>query len=107
VSYRFEWISCPVLLGTVLVLLIVPHFALIALVAVALAAVVAVAALLAGAMLAMPYLLVRSLRRRRAERRWATEGSVPTASVNAWTGTAAPQSGVPALTNTTTARRST
>jgi hypothetical protein len=105
VSYRLEWISGPVFLGAVLVLLIVPHFALIALVVIALAAVVALAGL-AGAMLAMPYLLVRSLRRRRAERRRSTDGSVPIASVVARTGRAAPQSGVAPLTNTTTARRS-
>jgi hypothetical protein len=76
VSYRFEWISGPGLLGAALLLLIVPHFALIALVVVALAAVMALVAL-AGAMLAMPYLLVRSLRRRRAERRRSAEAAVP------------------------------
>lgn len=102
-SYLFEWIPGPVFLGAVLILLIVPHFALIALAVVALASVVA----LAAAVLAMPYLLVRSLRRRRAERRRSTEGSVPMASVVARTGRAAPKSGVAALTNTTTARRST
>jgi hypothetical protein len=88
-----------------LVLLIVPHFALIALVVVALAAVVALVAL-AGAVLAMPYLLVRSLRRRRAERRRSTQGSVPIATVIAPTGRAAPQSGVAAPAHTTAARRS-
>jgi len=79
VSYRFEWISGPVFLGTVLVLLIVPPFALIGLVVVALAALAALVAL-AGAVLATPYLLVRSLRRRLAERRRSTEGSVPIAA---------------------------
>ena len=66
-SYTVEWIPGGAFLGTVLVLLIVPPFALIGLVVVALAVVAALVAL-AGAMLAMPYLLVRSLRRRLAER---------------------------------------
>jgi positive regulator of sigma E activity len=66
-GYGFEWIPGAGLLGTVLVLLIVPSFALIGLVVVALAAVAALV-VLAGAMLAMPYLLVRTLRRRLAER---------------------------------------
>jgi uncharacterized membrane protein YjgN (DUF898 family) len=78
VSYGVEWWPGAVLLGTVLVLLIVPSFALIGLVVVALAAVAALVAL-AGAVLAMPYLLVRSLRRRLAERHQSTEGSVPIA----------------------------
>ena len=66
-AYGFEWIPGGVFLGTVLLLLIVPPFALIAL---AIVAVVAVAALvaLAGAVLATPYLLVRAVRRRLAER---------------------------------------
>jgi hypothetical protein len=51
----------------VLLLLIVPPFALIALVLVALAALAALVAL-AGAVLATPYLLVRAVRRRLAER---------------------------------------
>jgi hypothetical protein len=67
VTYAFEWISGPVVLGIVLLLLVVPSFALIALVVMALAAVAALVAL-AGAILAMPYLLVRSLRRRVPER---------------------------------------
>jgi hypothetical protein len=58
VSYAPEWTAGPALLGTVLLLLIVPLFALIGLVVVALAALAALVAL-AGAMLAMPYLLVR------------------------------------------------
>jgi positive regulator of sigma E activity len=93
--YGFEWIPGVGLLGTVLVLLIVPPFALIALVVVALAVVAALAAL-AGAILAMPYLLVRTLRRRLAERHQSTEDSVPIA-------TAIPQA---ALAGPTTARRS-
>jgi positive regulator of sigma E activity len=79
VSYSVEWIPGPVVLGTVLILLIVPPFALIGLVVVALAAVAALVAL-AGAVLATPYLLVRALRRRLAERHQSTEGSVPIAT---------------------------
>jgi hypothetical protein len=78
VKYGIEWTPGVFLLGTVLVLPLVPSFALIGLVVVALAAVAAVVAL-AGAVLAMPYLLVRSLRRRLAERHQPTEGSVPMA----------------------------
>jgi hypothetical protein len=69
-SYAVEWIWGPVVSVTVLLLLIVPEFAVIA-VAVATIAVllVALAALvglvaLAAAALASPYLLVRSVRRR-------------------------------------------
>ena len=82
--YGSEWIPGVGLLGTVLVLLIVPSFALIGLVVVALAAVAALAAL-AGAVLAMPYLLVRTLRRRLAERHQSTQGSVPMATAIAHT----------------------
>jgi hypothetical protein len=78
VKYGFEGTPGVFLLGTVLVLPLVPSFALIGLVVVALAAVAALVAL-AGAVLAMPYLLVRSLRRRRAERHGSTEGSAPMA----------------------------
>lgn len=63
-SYSFEWILGPVVVGIVLLPLVVPSFALIGLVVMALAALVA----LAGAIFAMPYLLVRSLRRRVSER---------------------------------------
>jgi hypothetical protein len=66
-GYGLEWIPGAGLLGAVLVLLIVPSFALIGLAVVALAAVAAVLAL-AGAILATPYLLVRTARRRLAER---------------------------------------
>jgi hypothetical protein len=66
VTYAFEWIPGPVFLGIVLLLLVVPSFALIGLAVIALAAVAAIAAL-AGAILAMPYLLVRSIRRRLAD----------------------------------------
>jgi hypothetical protein len=75
VSYSLEWIPGAAFLGAVLLLLVVPSFALIGLVVVALAAVAALVAL-AGAMLAMPYLLVHSLRRRLAKRRGSTEGSI-------------------------------
>ena len=59
-SYYVEWIPGLSVLGTVLILLIVPGFALIGLAVVALGAVAALVAL-AGAVIAMPYLLVRSL----------------------------------------------
>jgi hypothetical protein len=78
-TYGSEWIPGLVLLGTVLVLLIVPSFALIALVVVALGAVVALVAL-AGAILATPYLLARTVRRRLAERHRQAEGPVPIAT---------------------------
>jgi hypothetical protein len=65
VTYAFEWIPGPLLLGVALLSLVVPSFALIGLVVIALAAVAALVAL-AGAILATPYLLVRHLRRRRA-----------------------------------------
>jgi hypothetical protein len=78
-SYRSEWMPAVVVLGTVLILLIVPSFALIGLAAVALAAVAALVAL-AGAILATPYLLVRSVRRRLAERHQSREASVPMAT---------------------------
>jgi hypothetical protein len=105
VSYAVEWIPGAAFLGTVLLLLIVPSFALIGLVVVALAAVVALVAL-AGAIVAAPYLLVRSLRRRLAERRRSTEGSVPIATVMPQAGRASKPSGVAALAEPTTARRS-
>ncbi len=66
-AYGFDWIPGGVFLGTVLLLLIVPSFALIALVVVALAALAALVALV-GAIIAMPYMLVRIVRGRLAER---------------------------------------
>jgi hypothetical protein len=66
-AYGFDWIPGGVFLGTVLLLLIVPPFALIALAVVAVAAVAALVAL-TGAVLATPYLLVRSVRRRLSAR---------------------------------------
>jgi hypothetical protein len=74
-SYAVEWIWAPVVSGMVLLLLIVPEFAAIAVVVATIAVlVVALAALvglvaLAAAVLVSPYLLVRSVRRRRAQRR--------------------------------------
>jgi hypothetical protein len=76
VKYAIDWTPGLVLLWLVLVLPLVPSFALIGVVVVALAAVAALVAL-AGAILATPYLLVRSLRRRLAERHRSTEGSAP------------------------------
>jgi positive regulator of sigma E activity len=102
VSYALEWSAGPALLGAVL-LLLVPSFALIGLVVVAIAAVAALVAL-AGAMLAMPYLLVRSLRRRLAKRRESTEASIPIAIAE--TGRATRRSGVAAFAEPGTARSS-
>jgi hypothetical protein len=92
-SYSPEWTTAPVILGALLLLLIVPPFALIALVVVALAALAALVAL-AGAILASPYLLVRTVHRRLAERRQSTEGPGPIAR------------SVAVLANPTTARSS-
>ena len=66
-SYGVEWIPSGAVLGAVLLLLIVPEFAVIAVVVVSLAAFFALVALAAAA-LASPYLLTRALRRRLAER---------------------------------------
>ena len=73
-SYAVEWMGSSVVFGIVLFLLIVPEFAVIAIAVatiavflVALAALVGLVALAAAA-LASPYLLVRSVRRRRARR---------------------------------------
>ena len=101
VKYGFESAPGVVLLGTVLVLLIVPPFTLIALAVVALTALAAGVAL-AGAVLATPYLLAHLLRRRLAERLWSTEASGPVARVIAQAGMATQQSGVAALANPTT-----
>jgi membrane associated rhomboid family serine protease len=77
-SYGFEWMPAVVLVGA-LVLLMVPAFALIGLAVLALAAVAALVAL-AGAIVASPYLLVRTVRRRRAERQQSTHRSLPIAT---------------------------
>src|SRR3954449_8419635 len=69
-SYAVEWVWGPVVSAMVLLFLIVPGFAVIAVVVATIAVlVVALAALvgllaLAAAALASPYLLVRSVRRR-------------------------------------------
>ena len=86
-KYGIEWLPGAGLLGAVLVLLIVPSFALIGLVVVALAAVAALVAL-AGAILATPYLLVRTVRRRLAERHQSAEGSLQIATAIAPAATA-------------------
>jgi hypothetical protein len=91
-TYGLEWIPGVGVLGGVLVLLLVPSFALIALAVVALAAVAAVVALI-GAILASPYLLVRTVRRHLAERQHSTKPSVPIAAA------------IKALTGPMTARR--
>ena len=83
--YGFEWTPGLVLLGLVVVLPLAPGFALIGLVVVAVATVAALLAL-AGALLATPYLLVRTVRRRLAERHRATEGSMPIATTIALAG---------------------
>ena len=72
-SYGIEWLPAVVLIGAFIALM-VPAFALIALVVVVLVAAAALAAL-AGVVLASPYLLVRTVRRRLAERRQATSPS--------------------------------
>jgi hypothetical protein len=78
-SYGLEWIPGPILLGALLLPVIAPPFALLALVVVALAVLAALAAL-AGAILATPYLLVRTLRRHLAEQHQSTQASVPIAT---------------------------
>jgi hypothetical protein len=83
-AYGLEWTPGLVVLGTVLVLPFVPGLALIGFVVVALAAVAA----LTGAIIATPYLLVRSLRRRLAERHQSTESSAPIAAAIAQPATA-------------------
>jgi hypothetical protein len=70
--YGFEWVHGVVVLGAVLILLIVPPFALIAVALIAVAAAAALIAL-AAAVLASPYLLVRTVRRRLAERHESAE----------------------------------
>jgi hypothetical protein len=73
-SYAVEWMGSGVVLGIVLGLLLVPEFAAIAVVVAAMAVLVVTLATLVGlvalaaAALASPYLLVRSVRRRLAQR---------------------------------------
>jgi hypothetical protein len=100
VSYAVESIPGLVFAGTVLVLFIVPSFALIGLMVVALAALVA----LAGAVLAIPYLLGRSLRRSHAGRRRSTEDSVPITTATAQAASATKRSAPTAPAGSTTAR---
>jgi membrane protein implicated in regulation of membrane protease activity len=95
-SYAEEWAPGPVLLGGLLLILVAPPFAMIAIVV--LAVVVAAALVtLAGAVIAAPYLLARYLRPRLAERRLSTEGPGPVARVIARVGTVTQKSGVAAL----------
>jgi hypothetical protein len=76
VSYTVEWMAAPVFLGAPLLLLIGP-VALIAVLVVASLAALAALAALAGAVLALPYLLVRSLHSRLADRPRSSEGTAP------------------------------
>ena len=78
-SYSAEWTAAPFAIGTLLILLIVPSFALIALAVLALAALVALVAL-AGLILASPYLLVRTVHRRLAERQIPQPHPLPAAA---------------------------
>jgi positive regulator of sigma E activity len=80
-SYRIEVIPGLALLGTALLLLLVPPVALIAVILVATAGLAAVVAL-AGAVLAMPYLLARYIHRRLANRHRPTETTVPITSAS-------------------------
>jgi hypothetical protein len=87
-SYAVESMGSGVVLGVVLLLLVVPEFAAIAVVVatiavlvVALAAVVGLVALAAAA-LASPYLLVRSLRRRVAQRSGGRSAADPAPRVD-------------------------
>jgi membrane protein implicated in regulation of membrane protease activity len=77
-SYGVEWIPGGVVFGAVLLLLIVPEFAAIAVLVITLAAFVALVALAAAAV-ASPYLLTRALRRRLAKR-----NQPPTAGSARW-----------------------
>jgi membrane associated rhomboid family serine protease len=79
VKYGFEWTPALVLFGMVIILPLAPAFAMIGLLVVAVAAVAAIFAL-AGAVLATPYLVVRGVRRRLAERHQATQHSVTIAT---------------------------
>jgi hypothetical protein len=79
VRYGFEWTPWLVLVGAVLVLPLVPGFALIAVLIVAFVALAALVAL-AGALIAAPFLLVRGVRRRLAERPESIQAPAPMAS---------------------------
>jgi hypothetical protein len=67
-SYAVEWMGGVVFLWVALLLVFVPWFAAIAVLVLALAALVGLLALAAAA-LASPYMLVRDIRRRLAQRR--------------------------------------
>jgi hypothetical protein len=79
VKYGIEWTPGIALLGAVVVLPLVPGFALIGVVLLAIAALAALVAL-AAAIVATPYLLARTIRRRLAERHESTEGSAAMAT---------------------------
>jgi hypothetical protein len=64
-SYAVEWMPGVAVVWAVLLVLIVPEFAVIVVLVLALAALVALMALVAAALVS-PYLLLRSLRRRLA-----------------------------------------
>ena len=108
-SYGLEWLPGVAFVGTVVVFLVVPPFALIGLMVVATGALAALVAL-AGAVLTTPYLLVRFLHRRLAERRHRTERAAARAaaiaSAIAQPARATKRSGVAALTEPTTTRSS-
>ncbi len=65
-SYAVEWMPGVAVVWAVLLVLIVPEFAVIVVLVLALAALVALVALAAAALVS-PYLLLRSFRRRLAE----------------------------------------
>jgi hypothetical protein len=104
VNDALELIPSAGFLGAML-LLLVPHFALIALLVVALAAVTALVAL-TGALLATPYLLARSIRRRWWARRQSAERPLPIPTVTAPTARATSKRfGDPAFAEHTTPTR--
>jgi hypothetical protein len=80
VKYGFQWTPGIVVLAMVLILPLAPPFALIAVVVLAVAALAALVAL-AGAVLASPYLLVRLVRRRLAERHEQAQAPAPVAGL--------------------------
>jgi hypothetical protein len=80
-SYQAEWLATPIVFGVVLIPLIAPPFALIAVAVLALA-VLATLVAFAAVVLATPYLLVRSFRRHFAEPRPSTEASAAVAHLH-------------------------
>jgi membrane protein implicated in regulation of membrane protease activity len=104
VNYVLEWIPAGVVLGTVLLLLIVPEFALIALLVVASVAFAALI-VLAAAIVSIPYLLVRTLRRRRAERRRRVKRSARIGTALQRPTTAIRREGLATLAEPTSARK--